>query len=280
MDYAGVDSRDRRLVIITSSNRQDILRGKIDWKLVAEETLPLGSSIVGGIISGLLLGPSILSPYFLWKILKHTKNVPRLPYPVFDIVEARDQFKFPINHPVDGGVYACCDAEPMLYVPLASFHRYMYEAKVSAFQQLCANLGVHRCTIVYAEENGSDITAKFAASSIPTQVGPISLDVKGERNRNSRENASVFAEYPYPNTLPTRTNTNWMNGEPTWTMMESLRLERNLERHRAEFNYSSDMGVSGDVAAKIAKVGLSIGGKYEEMKHIKWVFDVEFWPMV
>lgn len=61
-------------------------------------------------------------------------------------------------------------------------------------------------------------------------------------------------------------------------MMQTLRLERNLEHYTAEFDYTSDMGVNGSVAAKVMGIGLDIGGKFEEMKSRKWRFDVEFWP--
>jgi hypothetical protein len=69
-----------------------------------------------------------------------------------------------------------------------------------------------------------------------------------------------------------------MNGEPTWGVMQRLRFERNLERYRAEFSYFDDMGIDANVAAKIAGVGLNIGGEFKQMHQRKWIFDVEFWP--
>lgn len=222
----------------------------------------------------------LLRYYFgpLWSIYRWISGSKSLPYPIFNMAETRDLFSYPVNHPIDGGVYACCDAEPKLYVPLASFHRYMYEAKMSAFNLLCANLGVRRCSVVYAEENGKEVSAKINASGIPTSAGPVSVNAKVRSVSNSNENASVFTEYPQPKSLPIETYSVWMNGEPTWATMQTLRLEKNLERYQAEFDYSSDMGVDGGVAAKVSEIGLSIGGKYEEMKRCKWVFDVEFWP--
>lgn len=209
------------------------------------------------------------------EVLKVQKN---LPYPLFDLRTVRDQFNFPINHPIDGLAYVCCEAEPNLYVPLASFHQYMYEAKLAAFHELCANLGVHRCTVVYAEEDGQDITMRVRASGIPTQIGPVSGGLSTSATHRSSETTAVFAEYPSPNRPLTEIRSGWMNGEPTWVMMQKLRFERNLERWRAEFVYSNDMGINANAAAKVAGVGIDIGGKFAEMHQKKWIFDVEFWP--
>ncbi len=269
MSYADLDPRERRLVIIASGETAQKLRRKIDWKSALLGALPLASTAS---IAGLFL----LAPFGLGIFSIFVKRK-KLPYPLFNIIEARDQFSYPVNHPIDGGVYACCDAEPMLYVPVSSFHRYMYEKKMSAFHQLCANLGVRRCLALHAEEDGKDITARINAS-IPTAAGPVSVGANGGRKSNSSERATVFLEFPRPNSSPIQTCSAWMNGEPTWTMMQTLRLTRNLRHYSAEFDYSEEFGINGEVAAKLSGIGLGLGGKYEEMKRRKWVFDVEFWP--
>lgn len=277
MDYTSIDVRDRRLVIIASESRAAKLSGEIYWKKALMLDLPLASSSrVLAATSVIAAGPLVVAlPIFIVSLFTKRKHIP---YPVFDLKTARDQFTFPINHPTDGGVYASCDSEPKLYVPLSSFHRYMYEAKMSAFHLLCANLGVQSCRVVYAEEEGKEVTGKVGLSGIPTQGGPVSGKVEAGRKRRETESASLLIQLPRPDSPPKTTVSGWMNGEPTWTMMQTLRLERNLEHYTAEFDYTSDMGVNGSVAAKVMGIGLDIGGKFEEMKSRTWRFDVEFWP--
>lgn len=277
-NYAAIDVRDRRIVILASKNKIKELKSQINWTFALSTSLPLASGInirraimpmppsfpgipTGGIALILLL-------------LMHNK---KFPYPIFDFDTARDQFDFPVNHPVDGGVYSCCDAEPSLYVPLRDFHRYMYEAKMSAFQEICANLGVRTCNVVYAEENGKklDLNSKF--TDIPTQAGIATLQAQGGAKSNEEEKVTIFMEYPRPKNPPMTTVTRWINGEPTWKTMQKLRLERDLQHYRAEFEYSSDMGVNAEVAAKVNKMGLDIGGKFQKIKCRKWIFDIEFW---
>jgi hypothetical protein len=154
----------------------------------------------------------------------------------------------------------------------------MYEAKLAAFQELCAGLGARRCTVLYAEEDGKDVTAHASVSGIPSPYGPVSTAAKGHYEHETAESARVFAEYPRPTHPLTAITTGWLAGEPTWTSMQKLRLERGSEQFRAEFSYSDDMGIDAEVAAKISKVGIKIGGSFESFRKRKWMFDVAFWP--
>jgi hypothetical protein len=277
-NYASIDVRDRRLVILASKDKAKELKGQINWSFALSKSLPLASSInVGRAIMPVLLTTGGISALGIPLILLPLLLGKKFPYPIFDFDTARDQFDFSVNHPVDGGLYSCCDAEPSLYVPLRDFHRYMYEAKMSAFQEICANLGVRTCNIVYAEENGKkiDINSKF--SNIPTQAGVATLRAKGGVKSNKEEKATTFMEYPRPKTPPTTTETRWMNGEPTWKTMQKLRMERDLQHYRAEFEYSDEMGVNAEAAAKVNKMGLDIGGKFQEINRRKWIFDIDFW---
>ena len=207
------------------------------------------------------------------------KKTPQaFPYPVFDLQSARNQFSFPMNHPIDGTVYACCDAEPQLYVPLAGFHQYMYESKLSAFHSLCANLGVRRCSVAYFEDESIAKVTRMGGSGIPTSAGKASASVSVDTHQSSAAATEVFAEYPAPRQPLSETRTGWLRGEPTWVTMQSLRLGRDLERWKAEFTYCDEMNINAEVAAKVAGIGLEIGGKFEELRRRRWVFDVEFWP--
>src|SRR5262245_33329010 len=262
MDYRELDPRDRRLIIVASPERARELPKRINWRAVVHD-LPLAEAAFRSKPLGkiaFLAFPEAVTGYLLIKALK---GAGKLPYPLFDLRTARDQFKFPINHPIDGLAYVCCETEPDLYVPLASFHQYMYEAKLAAFHELCANLGVRHCTVIYAEEDGQDITTRVRASGIPTQIGPVSVGLRTSTSQHSSETAAVFTAYPPPNRPLTETRSGWMNGEPTWGVMQRLRFERNLERYRAEFSYLDDMGIDANVAAKIAGVGLDIGGEFK-----------------
>ena len=167
-----------------------------------------------------------------------------------------------------------------LYVPFSSFHRYMYEAKMSAFNLLCANLGVKVCRVVYAEEEGKNVTCRFGLPGIPSQAGSVSGKAGLGRKESYTESASLLIQLPRPVAPLKPTSSGWMNSEPTWTTMQTLRLERDIEHYTSEFAYTCDMGVNGKASAKVARIGFDIGGKFEEMKSQRLRFDVEFWSIL
>lgn len=283
MNIHDIDFRDRRIIITASKEMKQQIEETIDWKKVLFGELPLASTIfVRGLY--LLFQSPFYIPflYFLSLFPFISKKMPKkaLPYPVFDLNDVRDIFDFPPQHPVDGQVYACCDLSPQIYVPLSSFHKYMYEKKMSAFRKLCANLGVHYCRILYAEDNGVDITGKLDISNVPTNFGPASSGIKINKKSSSAESAKVYFEFPFLGKPMTVTNDGWIVGEPTWSDMQQARLENKIKKYKAEFSYSDDMGINGDVAAKLSSIGLKIGGNYEEIHKRKWIFDVEFWDNI
>lgn len=285
-DYRNIDARDRRIVIIASPTGKAKLNMQIDKDVLSKTAWPF-------LVSGTLKPLTILYPLApmaipiagpllvmaMWatsKIL--TKKPISMPYPIFDLNKSRDYFQFPMNHPVDRQIYACCDAEPNLYVPLASFHDYMYQAKLSAFHKLCANLLAKRCLVNSVEEDNIDITSKIGTTGIPSSFGPISAGINGGYKSNKNTSAKIFAEYPKKNKKPIITETKWMNGEPTWLNMQKLRMENRLKKMQADFCYTDDMGINASVAAKVSSIGIDIGGEYQKMKKRKLSFEIEFWP--
>jgi hypothetical protein len=290
MDQSGIDYRDtdvieRRAVIVASPERAAELLGSLKWDPAKDGKPPLASAtdsaflfFLPEILTMVAGGPVIAAAYYAGRYLglKKPSMPTKFPYPLFDLKRARDQLKFPTNYPIDGLVYACCDAEPVHYVPLASFHRYMYEMKMGAFQKLCSNLGAKSCYVLYAEEDGRDVTAKFRAAGVPTQEGPASGGTEGGVHERSSANVSVFVRFPPPDRPLEHTESGWMNSEPTWRMMQEIRLGRGTDGWDADFNYTDDMGVTAEIAARILGMGLQIGGKYEEIHRRKWKFNVEF----
>ena len=217
--------------------------------------------------------------YRLWKNRYNLKEIykKKLPYPIFDLDEARSSFNFPPSHPQNGFVYATSEFDEYLYVPLSSFHRYMYESKMAAFVELCSSLGAKSCKVVYAEENGQVITSNLVLNNIPTNAGVLNTEANFSKSSKKNQNVDVYFSFP-PYKKITKYETKWMNGEPTWETLQKVRLQNSVENYSAEFNYADDFGVTADVANSLNGVGVKIGGSFSEFKKIKYLFDVEFWP--
>lgn len=180
-----IQLHERFIAIVATKATKEELANQIDWKQLGLDFLIVGN--VGIIFKGakeLFKGKNINSIY-----------KKKIPYPVFDLNFARKNFRFPPQHPKDGVVYACCEIEPDLYIPLASFHTYMYQSKMSAFSEMCASLGAKTCRIIYEEENGKVITMHGGAENIPTNAGTVSGRGDLAKKSNHKQDATFFLAF-------------------------------------------------------------------------------------
>lgn len=255
---------DRRVVLIGSREKILELGEQIDWKATSLRSLipgGLGLNFIENLQKGKLSG------------VVNKKRPPTL-----ELAMARKKFKFPHQHPIDGVMYGCCDFEPDLYLPLAGFHDHFYETKMNAFVELCSSLNAKEIQIMYAEENGEDITSKFKGTNIPTPKGM--ADVGGDVSYHSKtsDDTSIFYSFGQP-TKPLREfKSSWMNSEPSWKTLQKVRIEGDAEKFTANFNHIDEMGITADLAAGLNKMGINIGGTYSKLTKRRFKFQVEFWP--
>jgi hypothetical protein len=238
-----VDPHERRLILVASRPKASEISGRVHWGEVwSGHTLPLACRD----IHAPFITIHAPLPSLVCRMLKKTRQA--LPYPVLDPAVAREVFRFPVGHPIEGVTYACSQTDPLFYVPLAGYHRYMYAAKLAAFEALCVSLGVQRTSLVYCEEDGTQTASK------------------------------AFAEYPAPQGPLFVPDTAWLSAEPTWSSMCQRRLEGQLERCQAELSWVDSQGIDADVVGKISGLGLKIGGAFERFIPRRSVFEVTFWP--
>lgn len=262
-NIAEIPIHERQISIFASEKTKEELK-ILDWKSIGTDLLFANIFTIG--FRFLKEGQILRDSYY--------KDIP---FPIFDINIARKSFRFPPLHPKDGLVYASSDIEDDLYVPLSSFHKLMYESKMSAFTKLCSSLGAKSCRILYAEENEKDITAKVTAKNIPTNGGTVDSSIVSTFNNKNNQDVDLFMSFPRAKKIY-KYETKWMNGEPTWQTLQEIRIENDIEKCIAEFNYTDEMGVTTNIASSLNGMGLNVGGKFEECKKIKYKFEVEFWP--
>jgi hypothetical protein len=157
-------SDERRIVVVCSDKKKEaILHPMVEYKsnfiIQAMESASKSQSILEKMTFWAMPVIPVIQAMILPKldrkqILEECEN--DFAYIFLDISECKKIFRFPINHPIDGIAYACSQCEPDFYVPLYMFHQFMYQSKIAAFNTLCANLGVKKCSIVYAEENNKE----------------------------------------------------------------------------------------------------------------------------
>lgn len=266
MENAIIERQTARTVIVATKKTLEEKNRNINWdKLVLGYLIPC--KLPFELISSLVKGKS--DP------LEKYRKV--LPYPIIDHNDVPSNMFFPPQHPIDGCVYASCDAEPNIYIPLSQFHTYMYQSKLSAFIEMCANLGAKTCKIIYAEENGQEITQKFKMDNIPTSIGLIEAKEKFSFFRKHKESNNLYFEFPKTVYEIKQSNSLWLNGEPSWRAFQNIRASRDIKSFKLDFCYEDEMGINAEVALGVNKLGFDIGGSFKEIAKTKVSFEVEFW---
>lgn len=182
-------------------------------------------------------------------------------------------FRFPPQHPQKGIVYSCTDFDPNYYIPLSTFHQYSFDLKQSSFIKMCAHLGAKEIFLINEE---IDNVVTNLNMEVEVMVASASLNTRAEKNEfKSNITHFLFPKPSHKQTIPFQSK--WIETEPTWETLQEVRLENNASSYNCELNYTDEMGVTADLAARYLKNGLNIGGTFEKIKKIKRNYKVIFW---
>ena len=193
---------------------------------------------------------------------------------IYTVNEAREIFKFQVNHPKSGTAYGMAEVLPDLYVVLNTFHEYLKQLKHDAFIELCANLGAREISIEDYEENGKKMDIS-AGGNLPAM--PISGEINVGYAKNQSKNKKVAFLFNQKNKLNTKYDSPWIETEPSWEKMRDLRIKNHVESFDAEFNYIDDMGINTSIAINMCNAGINVGGNFSEMKKTRIKYHVDFW---
>ena len=228
-----------------------------------------------------ILATTFLMPFVGSAIYAGAEILERLNLKDFQIAKGEidycaENFNFPPQHPANEVVYTCPDYQSDYYLPIASFHEYTFQLKMSAFMEMCSSLGARNISLIYAEENGKDLNINVGANGIPSQFGKVDFDNKTNANSKSDNAFNLTASFPKPKEIKEFTS-KWISTEPTWVSMQRIRLSNGFDETEVEFNYSDEMGIDSSLVAKLNGMGVNIGGKFKEITKRKLKYKVNFW---
>jgi len=185
---------------------------------------------------------------------------------------------FPPGHPRRKIVYVGHPFLKQQYVPLASFHRVLFEQKVIEAMELLAALGA--TSLEVSQAVGTESSAKLAASvGVPVQGAAVNIGVDGGRRHVDQGSVLTSATF-VPRRPPYQpAGLIWYPHEEFWKSMTKLRLSNGLDTYRLEVNYEEDFGVNVQVSAKVQGVGLQVGGEFNSLTSTKWIMSGKFAPM-
>jgi hypothetical protein len=183
-----------------------------------------------------------------------------------------ERYTWPVGHPRPGVVYAASPVRYDTYFTVAEFQDALLLGKVAEAMDLVASLGARKVKIRQVAGQARDLGGSIGLS-IPG-AGNVKAKADNHRKHDSQiEYSATFTPVLEPH-IPD--DLLWFPHEPMWQSMAKLRLRNGLDTCDLAIRFTSDYGVSGELAAKIQEVGLSIGGKFAEDTSTEWTISAEF----
>lgn len=275
VDLSSLPYRDRRFLCIAADKLVKHARKVQGGPIPAERQLEglyrlgeLAAAALGGgntqaISDALILGYRTAN---FWWSLQHaqTKGV----FVLLASNSEAEPLRFPVGHPRDRVLYVGHPFTPDTYVPMASFHRFLFEHKVAEALRLLRTLGAVDVEVEHITGWRSTVEAG-AEISVPLIDG---VDIGGKVAASSGENRRVISRMKLaPSTDPYVPNDLvWYQHEPLWREVADARLESGLTSFQVDVEYTEDFGVNSSVKTIIAKTGLEIGGAFSEHQKTIW----------
>lgn len=173
-------------------------------------------------------------------------------------------------------VYAAHPHESGLYIPISQFHSYLLEEKRSEFLRLMTSLGARSVRLTHAQ---SEETAARVNAGVEGVKG-VDVGAKAGMRASKGTRFSLEMSIEEPPTRPPAVPSNliWFHHEPMWQALCDARLTYGATSFKVGFAYKSDFGVDASLCAKIAGMGLEVGGNFEENESVEQEYEVTFWP--
>lgn len=174
------------------------------------------------------------------------------------------QLRFPLGHPRRNVVYVAHPVDPPVYIPVADFHRFLFEHKVAEALRLIRSLGAVTVEVVRVE--GWDRTAGIGLGA----AGQFGVGAAASQERGS--GYSVLSTMRLNPTLSPSVPADlvWLPHEPLWQEVAQARLEAGLDSFVVDVRSTDDYGVNAGLKALVANAGLEVGGSFVEHRNTVW----------
>ncbi len=178
---------------------------------------------------------------------------------------------FGVGHPLMDQAYAAHPLAKERYIPIAAFHRFLFEEKVNELVTLLASLGATRVQVSAHKGYRSAGGISFGAS-VPGKSGSAEANCK-----ESSQSSALFEEHFRPTSPPAVPDRLvWFGHEASWQALAERRLKFNTSSFRAELSYEDSFGVDGKLKLGLDGIGLKLGGNFTEFEETVWKFEGEF----
>ena len=173
--------------------------------------------------------------------------------------------QFPPGHPREQTLYVAHPALPSVYYTTATFHRMAFEHKFSEAILLLMSLGAGKITVEHVRGWSREFSAKIS-TPLPN------IDATANVGQSAKSGSSLLFEATLNNkhvpSIPS--DLVWFSHEPTWQAVAKGRMQYGLAQFSLTVNYDDDFGVNAGLKVRVQKVGLDLGGTFEDHMATTW----------
>lgn len=179
----------------------------------------------------------------------------------------------PPGHPRKNVLYVAHPSDPQTYLPMADFHRLVFEHKFAEVVRLLMHLGAE--TIDVRHQRGWD---QGFAAEISAGIPHVGLEGETGASKESSSDSRVLyqAELAGHDDPDLPDNLVWFPHEPTWQSVAEGRREFGLQQFSLKLQYTDDYGVNADLAVEAQNAGFSLGGAFEKHQTTVWSIEGTF----
>lgn len=267
-ELLGMPYNQRRIIVVTDD--PTVVSGKLK-AVLARRAGSLSDTLSSPKIRPVVrLLPSVamanVVAAYLTKALSEMRKGGENLVPVSSAEAAR--LHFPVGHPRRRVAYIGHPVDPPVYIPVADFHRFLFEHKVAEALRLIRSLGAVSVEVVRVE--GWDQTVGVGISVPLPEAYQVDIGVSA-----SREHGSGHAILSTMRLNPTQSpwvpeDLVWLPHEPLWQEVAQARLESGLDSFVVDVRSTDDYGVNAGLKALVAKAGLEAGGAFVEHRSTVW----------
>lgn len=184
---------------------------------------------------------------------------------------------FPPGHYLDDVLYIGHPGIPGRYYPAAQFHSTMAQDKFAEAIRLLMALGAEKVEVSNLEDRSRNFTVDLAS---PVRLRKSQVAVQIGEGKGLKEVLRDFDGQSHPTHAPyVPEDLHWFQDEPMWLTLAEGRLRHGLQRFDLTVQYTDDFGINSDLVGKVSKIGVKLGGKWEDSYRASWHFAAEFAPL-
>jgi hypothetical protein len=178
------------------------------------------------------------------------------------------QLRFPVGHPRGKVAYIGHPVDPPVYIPVADFHRFLFEHKVAEALRLIRSLGAVTVEVVRVEGWDQSIGVELGVTLPDVTQANVGVSSSHERATGRSVLSTMRLKPTQSASVPP--SLIWLPHEPLWQEIAQARLESGLDSFVLDVRSTDDYGVNASLKALVTKAGLEAGGAFVEHRNTVW----------